>query len=81
MDNATCILLGFLLSVTCVLVYFYGKSQAKPPVYISYNKRDTLLTDVLSKENIKLTSEQLKRISQRVTGYSTIGFEGKDADV
>ena len=79
MDNVICILLGFLLSLTCVLVYFYGKSQAKPPVYISYNKRDTLLTDVLSKGNIKPQVNNSRGYLKE--SQVTIGFEGKDADV
>lgn len=81
MDNVICVLLGCLLSCSYILVYFYGKSQAPPPIYLQYNTSSSLLTTLLTKENIRLTNGQLKRISEGITGYHSIGFEGKDADV
>lgn len=82
MDSVICVLLGFLLFCSYALMYFYGKSQAVPPVYLQWDHEQQLLSEVLSKEGITYTPEQLKRISEDITDYQkkAIGFHKKRED-
>lgn len=63
-------------------MYFYGKSQAVPPVYLQWDHEQQLLSEVLSKEGVAYTQEQLKRISEDITDYQkkAIGFQQKRED-
>lgn len=50
-------------------MYLYGKSQAVSPVYVQWDHEQQLLSDVLSKEGVTYSQEQLKRISEDITDY------------
>lgn len=82
MDSVICVLSGFLLCCSYALMYFYGKSQAVPPVYLQWDHEQQLLSEVLSKEGVAYTQEQLKRISEDITDYQkkAIGFHKKRED-
>lgn len=82
MDSLICVLAGFLLCCSYALMYFYGKSQAIPPVYLQWDHEQQLLTEVLSKEGIMYTTEQLKRVSEDITDFhkNPMGFHKKRED-
>ena len=82
MDSIIYVILGFLLCCSYALMYFYGKSQAVPPVYLQWDHEQQLLSEVLSKEGIAYTPEQLKRVSEDIMdNYSPpIGFHKKRED-
>ena len=82
MDSIIYVLLGFLLCCSYALMYFYGKSQGAPPVYLQWNHGQHLLSDVLSKEGISYTQEQPKGVSEDITDYhkNPMGFQRKRED-
>jgi hypothetical protein len=51
-------------------------------VYLQWGHEQQLLSDVLSKEGISYTQEQLKRVSEDITDYhkKAIGFHKKRED-
>lgn len=82
MDSVLCVFLGFFLCFSYLLMYFYGKSQAIHPVYIQWDHEQQLLTDVLSKEAVNYTEDQIRRISEDIMDFhkNTIGFQEKRED-
>ena len=63
-------------------MYFYGKSQGIPPVYLQWNHGQHLLSDVLSKEGISYTQGQPKGVSEDITDYhkNKMRFQQKRED-